>query len=111
MRVRTALLMFLPAAAAGGCGSIMEARQQAPVWFEQAQREIKGEGYPDLCEVPETRAASAPAATWEAEASALRADAAVIQAKVAAAGPIPTEEEIRARAAQLRAEAEAGNRP
>lgn len=111
MRVRTALLMFLPAVAAGGCANIMEARQQAPVWFEQAQREIKGEGYPDLCEVPEARATSGTAQTWETEASSLRVQAAAIEAKVAAQGPIPTDEEIRARAAQLRAEAEAGSRP
>jgi hypothetical protein len=105
MRVRLALFITLPAIAASGCANIATVQRQAPAWFEQAQREIKGEGYPDLCDVPATRAASSPKAQWDQQADTLRTDAAAVEARVAALGPILTDEQIRANAAQVRAEA------
>lgn len=105
MRARLAILALLPAVAAGGCADLMTVRQQAPVWFEQAQRELKGEGYPDLCEVPGPQSNAVNEAAWDRDASAIRAIGKDMEATQARLGPIPTEEEIRAKAAQMRAEA------
>lgn len=111
MRLRLAILMLLPAAAASGCSSIATVKQQAPAWFEQAQREIKGEGYPDLCDVPAAKNNKVNEAAWDAEAKDIRADEKAMLDRAKALGPIPTDEEIRATAAQMRAEADLARKP
>lgn len=105
MKAPLALLILLPAVAAGGCANLMTVQQQAPVWFEQAQREIAGEGYPDLCEVPAAKSAAVNEAQWDREANQLRVNGAAMDRAIERLGPIPTDEEIRASAAQVRAEA------
>lgn len=105
MRVRFAILMFLPAVAAGGCVDLMGVKQQAPVWFEQAQKEIKGEGYPNLCDIPGTKPTKVNEAAWEAEARDVRTAAIDMHNRATALGAVPSDDEIRATAARLRAEA------
>jgi hypothetical protein len=78
----------------------------APEWFQAKAVEVKGEGYPALAEIPVQRGTSSDQPEWEAAAASLRAAAAKFEVDLDAAGAIPTEEEIRARAAQMRAKVE-----
>lgn len=110
MRLRMAILVVLPAALAGGCADLMARSTVAPEWFDAKALEVKGEGYPELCEVPEGGAKPFNEAEWDAEARSVRTAAIEIERAVGALGPPPTQEEIRARAAQLRAQAD-GNAP
>jgi hypothetical protein len=85
-----------------GCADLMSRTQAAPAWFEAKAVEVKGEGYPSLSEVPTLRTDADTQAEWDAQGEALRAKADAIEAE-AAGDPAPTADEIRARAAQLRA--------
>jgi hypothetical protein len=78
----------------------------APEWFQAKAIEVKGEGYPDLKDVPASRGPTGGAPEWEGQAAELRSAGVALEAKAAETGTIPTEEEVRARAAQLRAELE-----
>jgi hypothetical protein len=93
-----------------GCASIVERTQGAPEWFDAKAREVRGEGYPKLREVPTARPPSP-----QAEETQKRADTLKVEFKsaedAAAAEPIATPDEIRARAAQLRAKADETARP
>ncbi len=111
MRMRLAILMLLPAVAASACSSIATVQQQAPAWFDQASREIKGEGYPDLCDIPSAKNNKVNEAAWDAEAKAVRADEKAMLDRAAALGPVPTDEQIRATAAQMRADADLARKP
>jgi hypothetical protein len=88
----------------GGCADLMQRSTIAPEWFQAKAIEVKGEGYPDLKDVPDSRGPTGGAPEWETQAAELRTARTAMEAKAAEAGAIPTEEEIRARAAQLRAE-------
>ena len=90
----------------GGCADIMQQQaisQIAPDWFEQKAIEVKGEGYPELAEIPQTRPASSTRAQWDRQAEALKNQAAQLEAQLNAQGQIATDEAVRARAAQWRA--------
>ena len=94
------------AALLGGCADIMQQQaisQIAPDWFEQKAIEVKGEGYPELAEIPQTRPVSGTRAQWERQAEALKNEAAQLEATLNAQGQIATDEAVRARAAQWRA--------
>jgi hypothetical protein len=104
------------AALLGGCADLMQRSTIAPEWFQAKAIEVKGEGYPELKDVPKSRGETGGAPEWESEAAALRDAGAALEAKAAEAGALPTEEEVRATAAQLRAkieeaEAQSGNQP
>ena len=94
------------AALLGGCADIMQQQaisQIAPDWFEQKAIEVKGEGYPELAEIPQTRPVSGTRAQWDRQAEALKDQAAQLEAMLNAQGQIATDEAVRARAAQWRA--------
>jgi hypothetical protein len=98
-------------ALAGGCTSIMEnttISQVAPAWFEDKSREVKGEGYPSLAEVPATIPTPNDQAQVQAQAAALKAESEHLTTAPELQLPGITEEELRARAAQLRAQTEQG---
>jgi len=99
-------------ALAGGCADVMQQSyiaQIAPEWFEAKAVEVKGEGYPELTDIPETRAVSGGnRQDWEKRAEALKAEAAELEARLNAEGGFRTEDEIRATAAQWRACVEEG---
>jgi hypothetical protein len=78
----------------------------APEWFQAKAVEVKGEGYPELRDIPTAQGVRGALAEWEAEAQDLRREAAEVQSQLASIPPPPTEEEIRAKAAQWRAEVE-----
>lgn len=96
----------------GGCADVMQQSyiaQIAPEWFEAKAVEVKGEGYPALTDIPETRTvAGGDRQAWEIRAEALKAEAAEIEAKLNADGGFRTEDELRATAAQWRACVEEG---
>jgi hypothetical protein len=94
---------FACASLLGGCADLMQRSTIAPEWFQAKAMEVKGEGYPDLAEVPEVRGSTADQPEWERERAELRLAALKFGQDVAAAGEIPTDEEIRARQAQLEA--------
>ena len=94
------------AALVGGCADLMQRSTIAPEWFQAKAIEVKGEGYPELRDVPASRGPSGGAPEWEGEAAALRNASAQLEARAAADGAIPTEEEIRAREAEARARLE-----
>jgi hypothetical protein len=100
------------AALTGGCADVMQQSyisQIAPEWFEAKAVEVKGEGYPELSDVPETRAvAGGTQQEWEGRAEALKAEAASMEAKLNAEGGFRTDDEVRATAAQWRACVEEG---
>jgi hypothetical protein len=91
----------------GGCADLMQRSTIAPEWFQAKALEVKGEGYPDIADIPEARGSTSDQAQWDAAAISLQAEAAKIEAKLGE-GANPTEEEIRATAAQLRAQVEGG---
>lgn len=95
----------------GGCADIMQQptiSQLAPDWFEQKTVEIKGEGYPELAEIPQTRPVSGSRVQWEQRAAALKVQAAQLEADHNARGAIRSDEDVRATAAQWRACVEEG---
>jgi hypothetical protein len=94
---------LLGAAFLGGCADLMQRSTFAPEWFQAKAVEVKGEGYPELKDIPGSRGPTGGAPEWEGEAAALRNAGAALEAKAAEGGPIPTEEELRAREAEARA--------
>ena len=91
-----------------GCANIMSRSSVvAPEWFESKAAEVKGEGYPKLADVPKYRP-NRPADEWDRDADALRAEAASVVEIPTDGEALLTPEEIRARAAQLRAEVAEG---
>ena len=82
--------------------------QIAPEWFEAKAVEVKGEGYPELADIPETRPVEGTRAQWDRRANALKDEAARLEAKLLADGPITADEVLRATAAQWRATLEEG---
>jgi hypothetical protein len=101
---RIVLPGLLGACLLGGCADLMQRSTIAPEWFQAKAIEVKGEGYPELKDIPDSKGVTGGAPEWKADADALKAVGEVLEAKAAEGGPIPTEEEVRARAAQLRAD-------
>lgn len=92
-----------------GCADIMQqsaVSQIAPEWFAEKAVEVKGEGYPELSDVPQTRPFSGTQKEWETQADALKTDAGELEARSADKSDYPTPDELRATAAQWRAIAE-----
>jgi hypothetical protein len=93
----------------GGCANIMEQSaisQIAPEWFEEKATEVKGEGYPELADIPEVRPVTGSVAEWRQQANTLKGSAAELEALNAEPLAAQTPEEIRAMAARWRALAE-----
>ncbi|MDZ4762210.1 MAG: hypothetical protein SGJ21_14185 [Alphaproteobacteria bacterium] len=112
MERRAAMAVLLFAGfAAGGCADLMNRSTVAPEWFQAKAKEVEGEGYPKLADVPVERGATDDRPVWEAEAEGLRAEAQTIETETASDATPPTAEEIRAKAAQLRALTEKGSAP
>lgn len=104
-------LLILGAAAilAGGCADLMQRYPGAPEWFEAKAKEVKGEGYPSLNDIPGARPpnqAEVQAAVAQYDRDVVALKAAAVNIAAATQGETPTQEEIRARAARLRAIAE-----
>ncbi len=92
-----------------GCADLMQQSaisQIAPEWFEEKAGEVKGEGYPELADIPEVRPFDGNLRQWQREANTLKTSADELEARQAADGSYPTPAEIRATAAQWRALAE-----
>jgi hypothetical protein len=101
-RTATALASFTAIAGAtltGGCADLMQRSTIAPEWFQAKALEVKGEGYPELDQIPVARPSTSGQAEWDQAAADLNAKAA--QFKIYAPEDIPTDEEVRARHAQL----------
>lgn len=98
------------AALLGGCADLMQRSTIAPEWFQAKAVEVKGEGYPKLAEVPQAPPAPTDQAEWSKAAAHLNDEAVKFEQELAKAEPLPTQEEIRARAAQLRARLENGGK-
>lgn len=106
--VRPVALMagFAVLATLGGCADLMQQTaisQIAPEWFEAKAVEVKGEGYPELSDIPEVRPFEGTQRQWTQEANALKTSAEELEARTEADGPYPTPDELRATAAQWRA--------
>ena len=104
LRASVISLVAVGAALLGGCADLMQRSTIAPEWFQAKAVEVKGEGYPEFKDIPTAEGVKGAVAQWEAEADDLRKEAAEVEAQLAAAPPPLTEEEIRAKAAQWRAE-------
>jgi hypothetical protein len=92
-----------------GCANILEQSaisQIAPEWFEEKAGEVKGEGYPELADIPEVRPVVGSVAEWRGQADTLKTSADQLEAIPAGPGSMRTPEEIRAMAARWRALAE-----
>lgn len=112
MTVRLALSVvgvLAASASVTGCSTIVERTAGAPEWFNAKSVEIRGDGYPDLRDVPNVRPPLQTAVETEQRASTLKVELKSIEDQ--ASDPIPTPDEIRARAAQLRAKADESVRP
>ena len=95
----------------GGCADLMQQSyisQIAPDWFEAKALEVKGAGYPELADIPVARPVDGTAAQWDVKADAIKDQAAALEAKLLADGPIRSDEDVRATAAQWRATLEEG---
>lgn len=100
---------ILGASLLGGCADLMQRSTIAPEWFQAKAVEVKGEGYPSLANIPESRGPVAPKAEWQAQAASLHNESNKIEAKSAEDPEAPpTEEELRAMAAQWRAQIDKG---
>jgi hypothetical protein len=99
------VLAVVGAALTGGCADLMQRSTIAPEWFQAKAVEVKGEGYPEFKDIPTAQGVKGALAQWEAEASDLKKEAAKLQAQ-GADDPILTDEEVRATAAQWRAQVE-----
>ena len=113
VRART-FLAFGALALAAGCASVMDNKtvsRIAPDWFEAKSREVKGQGYPSLSDVPATTPPPNDRAKLEADAAQLKAQSVKLETDPQYALPTRTEEEMRANAAQLRALADKGGEP
>lgn len=96
-------------AMAAGCVNVMEQTaisQIAPEWFEAKTAEVKGEGYPELADIPEVRPFSGTAKQWQGEADGLKASAEELEKRAELKDDHRTPDDIRATAAQWRALAE-----
>lgn len=92
-----------------GCADIMQqsaVSQIAPGWFAEKAIEVKGEGYPELSDVPQVRPIEGTPREWKAQASRLKSDAETLEATAGVEQAPRTPEDIRATAAQWRALAE-----
>jgi hypothetical protein len=92
-----------------GCANIMEQSgisQIAPEWFEEKAVEVKGEGYPELADIPELRPVSGSIAEWRKQAHTLKTSAEQLETVPSDQVATRTPEEIRAMAARWRALAE-----
>ncbi len=92
-----------------GCADIMQqsaVSQIAPDWFAEKAVEVKGEGYPELSDVPQERAFNGTLTEWKTQADQLKSDAETLEATTTADKDTRTADEIRATAAQWRALAE-----
>lgn len=97
-----------------GCADLMQQSaisQIAPEWFEEKAVEVKGEGYPELAEIPAVRPFEGTQKQWKTQAETLKASAEKLEAARPAPSDIKTAEEIRATAAQWRALAEGSAPP
>lgn len=97
-----------------GCADLMQQTaisQIAPEWFESKAVEVKGEGYPELADIPAVRPFDGTQKQWTNEANQLKASADRLEAQRAAPSDIKTADEIRATAAQWRALAEGSAPP
>jgi hypothetical protein len=103
VRPAIAVAAFAGAALLGGCADLMQRSTIAPEWFQAKAVEVKGEGYPELAEIPTAKGVAGAKTEWDASAAALRNEATKIDEKTAQAEAFPTDEELRAMAAQLRA--------
>lgn len=97
-------LLIVPLLLIAGCSSsyakVREAINNAPAWYGERRTEIRGEGYPELSELPEVDAANVPGAALKGRADMgedLIAAFADPRAQVAVGGA----EEIRAIAASM----------
>ena len=115
MSARPLTLLALGALAlVAGCASVMENRtvsRIAPEWFEAKSKEVKGQGYPSLSDVPTAAPTPNDKAEMQAVADRLKAEAARMSSDPAYAVPDPDDAAARAKAAQLRALAEPGGAP
>src|SRR5688572_7358876 len=104
--LRASMISLVAAGAAltGGCADLMQRSTIAPEWFQAKAVEVKGEGYPEFKDIPTAEGVKGALAEWEAEAQSLRTKSAEVDAKFASVPPPPTDEEVRAMAAQWRAE-------
>ena len=95
----------------GGCADIMQQQtiaQIAPDWFSEKALEVKGQGYPDLNDIPQARPVTGNQAQWDKTAAGLKEQAAKLEADATEQGAIRTDEDVRATAAQWRACVEEG---
>lgn len=102
MTVRIAIVIASGLALLAGCADLMGRSVVAPDWFEAKAEEVKGQGYPDLYDVPEASEFTSRE-DWEAVTTELQAEAAPLRDAAAADDRAMSSAEIRARAAQLRA--------
>ena len=64
----TSVSILLLAGCAGSFAQVREAVNQAPDWYGERRAEIRGEGYPELYEIPELDADNRPGKTLAASA-------------------------------------------
>lgn len=114
LRPLALIAAFAATAIAAGCADLMQQTaisQIAPEWFEEKAGEVKGEGYPELADVPEVRPFSGTLKEWRSQAESLKTSADKLEANAASTEDRRTPEEIRATAAQWRALAEGSAAP
>ena len=104
LRASAISLLAAGAALSGGCADLMQRSTIAPEWFQAKAIEVKGEGYPEFKDIPTAEGVKGELAQWESEAQSLQSEAAEVEAQLASVPPALSEEEIRAKAAQWRAE-------
>jgi len=102
MTIRIATAIAASLAVLGGCTDLMGRSVVAPDWFEAKADEVKGQGYPDLYDVP-VASGFRPIEEWDEAARELQEEAAPLRDPAAAEERALSSAEIRARAAQLRA--------
>lgn len=99
-----ASIALLSLALSGGCASVMNQYPgEPPDWFVAAQKEVEGEDYPELADVPKPKSAVRTPVEQQSVETELRSTRKAVEAHNPYPDPPHTADEIRAMAAQLRA--------
>ena len=102
MRTGVFVTFVFLAGCAGSIEKVQAMRAEAPEWYEARKLEFRGEGYPELGDIPEKRTDYDPIKKLELSEAETRAALALFQQHPRSEPAVETPEEIAAWAADLK---------
>lgn len=112
MKITAILLCGVPLLLASACSSsfsrVRSAINEAPEWYDARRTEIRGEGYPEIADIPTLEAGWRPERTLSVSGEEMAALQKIFDTEERAEVATDGAEKIAAIAAELRAEFEPG---